>query len=216
MAHAADQWVTVAIGLTEARANELALVLTARNIPFQRVPALRGWEIWVPLADAPAAATELTLYRHENTREIGTRPVEEVGEDHGGGLAVLFGLLVAMAVVFSLSDSQRNFLHDNEVCRIMNVTHRTPGNLRSFVVCKLKSLTDGRVVEKTFRGHFDVDLRVIDASEQFLADLEGIDDPQALRRGRAFRRGAGAGNFVQCHVCSPRGDRAAHARRAVR
>lgn len=29
---------------------------------------------------------------------------------------------------------------------------RTPGNLRSFVVTKLKNLLDGRVVEKTFRG----------------------------------------------------------------
>src|SRR5690606_15564381 len=38
------------------------------------------------------------------------------------------------------------------------------------------------LVEKTFRGHFDVDLRVIDASEQFLADLKGIDDPQEKRR----------------------------------
>lgn len=37
-------------------------------------------------------------------------------------------------------------------------------------------------VEATFRDHFDVDLRVIDASEQFLSDLTGIDDPQEKRR----------------------------------
>ena len=37
-------------------------------------------------------------------------------------------------------------------------------------------------VENTFRGHFDIDLRVVDAGEQFLADLKGIDDPQEKRR----------------------------------
>jgi GMP synthase (glutamine-hydrolysing) len=38
------------------------------------------------------------------------------------------------------------------------------------------------LVEHTFRDHFDVDLRVIDAADQFLADLEGIEDPQEKRR----------------------------------
>lgn len=38
------------------------------------------------------------------------------------------------------------------------------------------------LVESTFRGAFDVDLRVIDASAEFLADLEGITDPQEKRR----------------------------------
>ncbi len=95
----ADQWVTVATGLTEARINELALVLTARGVPFQRQPGLRGWELWVPLADAPAAATELTLYRHENAREIGTRPVEEVGAGRAGVawyVATLLGVFFAV------------------------------------------------------------------------------------------------------------------------
>ena len=38
------------------------------------------------------------------------------------------------------------------------------------------------LVEQTFRGHFDVDLRVVDASQRFLADLEGVEDPQEKRR----------------------------------
>jgi rhomboid protease GluP len=99
MANAAEQWVTLATGLTEARANELALVLTARGVPFQRQPGLRGWELWVPLADAPAAAAELTLYRHENAREIGTRPLEEVGAGRAGVLSYAATLL---AVFFAL------------------------------------------------------------------------------------------------------------------
>ncbi|MEM9417448.1 MAG: glutamine-hydrolyzing GMP synthase [Planctomycetota bacterium] len=37
------------------------------------------------------------------------------------------------------------------------------------------------LVEQTFRGHFDLDLRVIDAEKQFLDDLAGIEDPQEKR-----------------------------------
>ena len=72
-----EQWVTVATRLTEARINELALVLTARGVPYQRQLTLGGWELWVPLAMVPAAATELTLYRHENARQSGAQPIVE-------------------------------------------------------------------------------------------------------------------------------------------
>jgi GMP synthase (glutamine-hydrolysing) len=37
-------------------------------------------------------------------------------------------------------------------------------------------------VETTFRDHFDIDLRVIDAGSEFLTDLAGITDPQEKRR----------------------------------
>ncbi|MSR44998.1 MAG: glutamine-hydrolyzing GMP synthase [Phycisphaerales bacterium] len=38
------------------------------------------------------------------------------------------------------------------------------------------------LVESTFRDHFDVDLRVVDARKEFLDDLDGISDPQEKRR----------------------------------
>ncbi|MCC6426947.1 MAG: glutamine-hydrolyzing GMP synthase [Phycisphaerales bacterium] len=38
------------------------------------------------------------------------------------------------------------------------------------------------LVEQTFRDHFHIDLRVVDASDQFLSDLAGITDPQEKRR----------------------------------
>lgn len=38
------------------------------------------------------------------------------------------------------------------------------------------------MVESTFRDHFDIDLRVIDATDEFLGDLEGVSDPQEKRR----------------------------------
>jgi len=99
MAIGAEQWVTVATGLTEARANELGLVLIARNLPFQRQAGPQGWELWVPLADAPAAANELTLYRRENLKPVGTRPLEEVGAGLGGVIwyvATLIGVFFAL------------------------------------------------------------------------------------------------------------------------
>ena len=99
MTNAADEWVTVATGLTDARANELALVLTARGVPFQRQAGRHGWELWVPLADAPAAATELTLYKRENSRAVGTRPVEEVGAGRAG---VLWYAATLLVVFFAL------------------------------------------------------------------------------------------------------------------
>lgn len=80
MTNVAEQWVTVAIGLTEGRLNELALVLIARDVPFQRRVGPSGFELWVPLASAPIAAAELTLYRHENARAVGARPIEEAGD----------------------------------------------------------------------------------------------------------------------------------------
>src|SRR5690349_14169450 len=44
------------------------------------------------------------------------------------------------------------------------------------------------VVESTFRDHFKIDLRVHDASEQFLSALKGVTDPQQKRKiiGKEF------------------------------
>lgn len=38
------------------------------------------------------------------------------------------------------------------------------------------------LVETTFRDHFDIDLRVIDASKEFLSDLKDVTDPQEKRK----------------------------------
>lgn len=38
---------------------------------------------------------------------------------------------------------------------VTDFQHRTPGNLRSFVVCKLRHFLDKKVIEKTFRGGAD-------------------------------------------------------------
>ncbi len=51
-----------------------------------------------------------------------------------------------------------------------------------FVDNGLLRTSERELVESTFRGHFDADLRVVNASEAFLADLAGVVDPQEKRR----------------------------------
>ncbi len=51
-----------------------------------------------------------------------------------------------------------------------------------FVDNGLLRKNERQLVESTFRDHFDVDLRVVDAEERFLGDLANIDDPQEKRR----------------------------------
>jgi GMP synthase (glutamine-hydrolysing) len=57
-----------------------------------------------------------------------------------------------------------------------------------FVDTGLLRKNERGLVEATFRDHFKIDLRVVDASEQFLGALKGIDEPQEKRRriGKLF------------------------------
>ena len=50
-----------------------------------------------------------------------------------------------------------------------------------FVDNGLLRKNERELVETTFRDHFRVDLRVVDASKEFLKDLEGVTDPQEKR-----------------------------------
>jgi GMP synthase (glutamine-hydrolysing) len=51
-----------------------------------------------------------------------------------------------------------------------------------FVDNGLLRKNERELVESTFRDHFDIDLRVVDAIDAFLGDLEGVTDPQEKRR----------------------------------
>jgi GMP synthase (glutamine-hydrolysing) len=51
-----------------------------------------------------------------------------------------------------------------------------------FVDTGLLRKNERELVETTFRDHFAIDLRVVDAEEDFLADLAGITEPQEKRR----------------------------------
>ncbi len=51
-----------------------------------------------------------------------------------------------------------------------------------FVDTGLLRKNERHLVETTFRDHFHIDLRVVDAADAFLADLAGVADPQEKRR----------------------------------
>jgi GMP synthase (glutamine-hydrolysing) len=60
-----------------------------------------------------------------------------------------------------------------------------------FVDTGLLRTGERQLVESTFRDHFKIDLRVVDARERFLADLAGVTDPQEKRRRIGHR-------FIDC------------------
>lgn len=51
-----------------------------------------------------------------------------------------------------------------------------------FVDTGLLRKNERELVETTFRDHFSIDLRVVDAEKEFLADLKGVTEPQEKRR----------------------------------
>ncbi len=71
---------------------------------------------------------------------------------------------------------------DSSVTAVL--VHRAIGDKLTciFVDNGLLRKNEAELVEATFKDHFKIDLRVIDASEKFLSRLKGIIDPQEKRR----------------------------------
>jgi GMP synthase (glutamine-hydrolysing) len=71
---------------------------------------------------------------------------------------------------------------DSSVAAVL--VHRAVGDRLTciFVDHGLLRLHEREQVEHTFRRHYGIDLRVVDASEAFLADLAGVADPETKRR----------------------------------
>jgi GMP synthase (glutamine-hydrolysing) len=71
---------------------------------------------------------------------------------------------------------------DSSVAAVL--VHRAIGDQLTciFVDHGLLRLHEREQVEHTFRSHYGIDLRVVDASEAFLADLAGVTDPETKRR----------------------------------
>ena len=53
-------------------------------------------------------------------------------------------------------------LYDGDVCRVMNVTHRTPGNLRAFVQVRMRNLKSGNSFEHRFASTESVERAILD------------------------------------------------------
>ncbi|MGD9688296.1 MAG: glutamine-hydrolyzing GMP synthase [Phycisphaerales bacterium] len=77
---------------------------------------------------------------------------------------------------------------DSAVCAAL--IHRAIGPQLTcvFVDTGLLRKNERQLVETTFRDHFHINLRVVAAGDQFLADLAGVEEPQEKRRriGRRF------------------------------
>lgn len=66
-------------------------------------------------------------------------------------------------------------LHEGEVCRLMSVTHRTPGNLRAFVQVRMRNLRTGNSFEHRFSSTESVERAILDTvmMEYLYSDTEG-------------------------------------------
>ena len=97
---------------------------------------------------------------------------------------------------------------DSSVAAVL--VHRAVGDRLTciFVDHGLLRLHERDQVEHTFRRHLGIDLRVVDAGAQFLADLDGITDPELKRKkighrfidvfeAEAKKVGPGVGFLVQ-------------------
>ncbi len=55
--------------------------------------------------------------------------------------------------------------HNNELCRIVDTQHVTPGNLRGFVRAKMRKVKDGTMFEHRFRSEDIVERATLDERE---------------------------------------------------
>jgi elongation factor P len=59
--------------------------------------------------------------------------------------------------------------YDNNLCRILELQHITPGNKRGHVLCKMRDIRSGRLMDNKFRAEDDVERATLDEHEmQFL------------------------------------------------
>ena len=84
--------------------------------------------------------------------------------------------------------------HNNELCRIVETQHVTPGNLRGFVRAKMRKVKDGIMFEHRFRSEDMVERAMLDEREmQYLykdGDTFYFMDTASLRADRPVRGGA--------------------------
>lgn len=66
-------------------------------------------------------------------------------------------------------------LHEGDLCRLMSVTHRTPGNLRAFVQVRMRNLRTGNSFEHRFSSTEGVERAMLDTvpMEYLYSDGEG-------------------------------------------
>jgi elongation factor P len=65
--------------------------------------------------------------------------------------------------------------HNNDLCRVIETQHVTPGNLRGFVRAKLRRVRDGALFEHRFRSEDMVERATLDEREMQYLYADGSD-----------------------------------------
>jgi elongation factor P len=65
--------------------------------------------------------------------------------------------------------------HNNDLCSVFSVEHRTPGNLRAFIQAKLRNLRTGAIFEHRFRSPDPIDRVTVDEEQMEFLYADGGD-----------------------------------------
>jgi elongation factor P len=65
--------------------------------------------------------------------------------------------------------------HNNDLCRVVETQHVTPGNLRGFVRAKMRRVRDGALFEHRFRSEDMVERAILDEREMQYLYADGAD-----------------------------------------
>jgi len=65
--------------------------------------------------------------------------------------------------------------HNNDLCSVFSVEHRTPGNLRAFIQAKLRNLRTGAMFEHRFRSADPIDRVTVDEVQMEYLYADGDD-----------------------------------------
>ena len=65
--------------------------------------------------------------------------------------------------------------HNNDLCSVFSVEHRTPGNLRAFIQAKLRNLRTGAIFEHRFRSPDPIDRVNVDEVQMEYLYADGDD-----------------------------------------
>jgi elongation factor P len=66
-------------------------------------------------------------------------------------------------------------VHEGQLCRLLDVQHVTPGNLRGFVRAKMRNLRSGTLIDHRFRSEDVVDRATLDEREMQYLYNDGSD-----------------------------------------
>ena len=63
--------------------------------------------------------------------------------------------------------------HENNLCSVFSVEHRTPGNLRAFIQAKLRNLRTGAIFEHRFRSPDPIERVIVDEEKMEFLFADG-------------------------------------------